>query len=101
MSRLALEQFGTQLAAMLRDLPAGTTADLTDYAVAFWNGSEVVYAFLFDDGSGRVGETFVLGDYEWKRWQDDFASWIAEPAFSVRPELSRRTWSAPVGNGGR
>nr|WKF60780.1 hypothetical protein HUO10_005302 [Paraburkholderia busanensis] len=101
MSRLTLEQFRMQLAAMLRDLPSGTSADLAEYAAAFWNGSEVVDAFLFDDRSGRVDETFVLGDYEWKHWQDDFASWIAEPAFSVRPELSRRTWMAPTGNGSR
>jgi hypothetical protein len=27
--------------------------DLTDQAVAFWDGSKVVYAFFSEDGSGQ------------------------------------------------
>jgi hypothetical protein len=101
MKPLTLDQFKTQLAAMLREIPYGTSADLTDYAVAFWDGSKVVYAFLFEDDSGMIEDEFELGDYEWDRWHDDFVTWINEPMFSVRPEIHKRTWTASTDNGGR
>jgi hypothetical protein len=101
MQPLTLDQFKTQLAAMLRDIPYGTSADLTGYAIAFWDGSKVVYAFLAEDGRGHIDDEFELGDYEWNHWHDDFVSWIKEPVFSVRPELRKRIWTAPSDNGVR
>jgi hypothetical protein len=95
MKPLTVDQFRTQLGAMLREVPYGTSADLTDYAVAFWDGSKVVYAFLSEDGSGQIDDEFELGDYEWDHWHDDFVRWISEPLFSVRPELRERAATAP------
>lgn len=97
MKPLTLEQFKTQLAAMLRRIPYGTSADLTDYAIAFWDGARVVYAFISDDdGTEQIDDEFELGEYEWSHWHEDFANWISEPVFSVRADLHNRPSAAPV-----
>ncbi|MFM0239163.1 hypothetical protein [Paraburkholderia phytofirmans] len=97
MKPLTLEQFKTQLAAMLRRIPYGASADLTDYAIAFWDGARVVYAFISDnDGTERIDDEFELGEYEWNHWHEDFANWISEPVFSVRADLHKRPLAAPA-----
>lgn len=48
------DQFVQQLAMMLRDLPRGTAADLNAFMVAYWNGSEIVFAFLCKRGIGAT-----------------------------------------------
>jgi hypothetical protein len=101
MKSLTLDQFKTQLASMLRDIPYGTSADLTGYAIAFWNGSKVIYAFVSSDDSGIIEDEFELSDYEWDHWHDEFVTWINEPIFSVRPELHKRTYAVSAGNGAR
>lgn len=90
MSNLAVEQFKGQLAMLLRDLPRATTAELTDFAVAWWDGHQVVYAFLRDDGSGAIDEEFDLDDYQWQEWETDLARWVAQPKFGERAEV--REW---------
>jgi hypothetical protein len=77
------DQFTKQLSMMLRDLPRGTTADISDFAVAYWDGNRVTFCFLNDD-SGEVDEEFELGDYEWSEWKAVFECWMREPKFSKR-----------------
>lgn len=84
--KMTLEQFKTQLSTLLRDLMPCTTADLTDSAVAYWDGRRVVYCYL-DDESDVLDEEFDLDVGLWKEWQDYLSEWIASPQFSVRPEL--------------
>jgi hypothetical protein len=74
---------------ILRDVRQRTIADLTDFAVAYWDGRKLRYAFLRDDGSGTLDEEFNLEDYEWEGWQNDFNAWIAHPKFAVRPEVTQ------------
>jgi hypothetical protein len=93
--QLTIEQFKTQLAMFLRDMPKGTTADLTEFAVAYWDGQQVVYAFLSPDRAGEIEEEFDLDDYVWAEWHDQFAAWVAEPVMSVRPEVERWLKDAP------
>jgi hypothetical protein len=76
-----------QLAALLRDQPRGTTANLTDFAVAYWNGHRVVYVFLDENSYAALDEEFNLTDYLLAQWEADFATWFAAPHYSVRPEL--------------
>lgn len=85
---MTLDQFKSQLSALLRDKPRGTTADLTDFAIAYWNGHEVVYAFLQYGESDAIDEEFELGDFEWEDWRTNLSGWIAHPTFSVRPEVA-------------
>jgi len=51
---------------LLRDQPRGTAADLIDFAVAYWNGRQVVYCFLRDDDSGHVEKEFDMAEYVWE-----------------------------------
>jgi hypothetical protein len=64
----------------------GTTADLTDRAVAYWNGQRLVYAYLRTDDSGHIDAEFDLASH-WMEWREWLNEWMAEPNFSVRPEL--------------
>ena len=52
------EEFGAHVAMLLRDQPRGTTADLTDFAAAYWDGERVRYAFLHGDGQDALDEEF-------------------------------------------
>jgi hypothetical protein len=87
MTTPTLDQFKSQLSKLLRDIPRGTTADLTAFAVAYWDGQQVTYAFTDNNGSDQLEDKFDLGEYEWAHWHDEFAGWIAQPVFSVRPEV--------------
>lgn len=85
MASYEFASFRAQLAMLLRDLPAGTTADLTDVAVAYWNGTRLVGAYLRD--GGRIDEEFDLDENAWGNWQDEFTYWLAAPSFSERSDL--------------
>jgi hypothetical protein len=87
MTTLTIDQFRSQLSMLLRDLPRGTTAEVAEWAIAWWDGRQLAFAFLRDDGSGAIEEEFDLDDYVWPQWQQEFAKWVAEPRFSVRAEL--------------
>lgn len=81
-----MNEFKSSIAKMLRDVPRGTTADLSDSITAHWAGNEVVYCHLREDGSGRVGEEFDLNEKMWVQLQSVIDSWIKTPVFSMRPE---------------
>lgn len=92
---MKLENFKSQLSMLLRDLPVGTTADISDFAVAFWGGRELTFAFLRDDGSGRIDEEFDLDDYQWSEWEAEFSAWAEAPKFSERREVLEWIKDAP------
>lgn len=79
------EEFDNRLSMILQDAAFGTTADLTDRAVAYWNGERLVYATVQDD-DGRIDKEFSLAEH-WNEWREWLEEWIIEPSFSVRPEL--------------
>jgi hypothetical protein len=70
---------------LLCDQPPGTTADLTDFAVAYWNGRELVGAYLRD--KGKLDEDFPVDENAFEQWRDDLVDWVAHPKFTRRPEL--------------
>jgi hypothetical protein len=79
------ESFKAHVAMMLRDLPRGVTADLTDVAVAYWNGRQVVGAYLRDNG--RIDEDFDFDENAWGSWRDEFLLWLDAPHFTERADL--------------
>ena len=79
------QSFKAHVAMMLRDLPRGVTADLTDVAVAYWNGTQVVGAYLRDNG--RIDEDFDFDENAWGNWRDEFLMWFDAPRFSERADL--------------
>jgi hypothetical protein len=82
--------FMAQLRMFLRDLPKGTSADLTDYSVAYWDGHQVIGAFLSADKPGGLDEEFEVDQYFCDQISECIADWMAAPVFSFRPELL--TW---------
>jgi hypothetical protein len=86
--QLTIDQFKTELAELLRDLP-GTAADLTDSAIAYWDGHRVVYCYVNED-TDLIDEEFDLNNGVWRDWEEYLSEWMAEPKFSVRPELRDR-----------
>ena len=92
---MTLTEFKSKLEAILRDAPPRTTADITDFAVAFWNGCHVIYAFLREDNSGLLDEEFDLTDNEWEQWHEDLTACMSAPRFSVRADVERWLRESP------
>ncbi|MPW20032.1 hypothetical protein GCT13_24855 [Paraburkholderia sp. CNPSo 3157] len=95
------QRFEQQLAALLQRWPVGTTADLSDCIVAYWNGHQITYAFLCDNESGQVDEEFDVDDYVWDECRPVFEEWLAEPTFTLRDEVKRWLADAPPFEEGR
>jgi hypothetical protein len=91
--------FKANLAMLLRDMPVGTTADLADVVVAYWDGTRVVGAYLRD--RGRLDEEFDLDENAWAIWHDEFIGWQASPSFSEREGLRERLSGAEAGRAAR
>ncbi|WP_250528100.1 hypothetical protein [Caballeronia sp. GAWG2-1] len=77
--------FKAHVAMLLRDLPRGMTADFNDVAVAYWNGKQVMGAYLRDNG--RIDEDFDFDENAWGVWCDEFLAWLDAPRFSERSDL--------------
>jgi hypothetical protein len=86
--------FVTNLGMLLRDQPRFTTADLTDWAVAYWDEGQVKFVFLDEEGAG-LDEGFSLDDFVWEDWAEQFCSWLKAPVFSRRDELQNWKMDAP------
>ncbi|MDP9648710.1 hypothetical protein [Paraburkholderia caledonica] len=89
------DELHQRLTEQLQQMPLGTSADLTDFAIAYWDGHKVVYVFLRDEGCGRVEEEFDFTEQEFEQWADALAAWEKEPKFSVRPEILEWLKDAP------
>ncbi|MCO4880996.1 hypothetical protein VOI32_32990 [Paraburkholderia caribensis] len=95
------QRFEQQLATLLRSRPVGTTADLSDCIVAYWNGHQIIYAFLCDNQSCQVDEEFDLDDYVWDEWRPVLEEWPVAPTFTLREEVKRWLADAPPFEAGR
>lgn len=76
-----------QLRMLLQDQPPCTAADLWDDTIAFWNGQQLVWAWLRDDESGLIEEEFELDLDQWDALAGVVGAWLESPRYSVRPEL--------------
>ncbi len=90
-SNMEREEFVTRLTSILQDAGPGTVAELTDTAIAYWNGERLVYAFLSAEGNGAQGEEFDLGAQRWAQWKDWLVDWLTDPLLSVRHGLHHGT----------
>jgi len=81
------EDVDAQIATMLRDYPRGTTADLSEFAVAFLVMDSIRYAFLREDRVDPLDEEFAFSDSELEKWQDAIVTFLEEPSFTHRPEV--------------
>lgn len=83
----AFDAFSAQLAMLLRDLPSGTTADLADGILAYWNGHEVTGIFTSTDDPGALDEDYAPDINMWEQYRSEFGAWLAAPSFTARVEL--------------
>ncbi len=90
--------FKATLAMLLRDMPAGTTADFADVAVAYWDGTRVAGFYLRD--GGHLDEDFEFDENAWENWRDELGAWLDAPRFSERDELKARLSGSRRGTGG-
>lgn len=79
---------------LLRDHPPGTTADIAEYCVLYWDGDELAGAHLSADQPGTVDEPFDADDVlpEIAEAVDD---WLRSPVFTFRPSLLEWLKDAP------
>ncbi|WP_438396936.1 hypothetical protein [Caballeronia sp. DA-9] len=75
-----------EFTATLKDRPLGTTADITQHTVIFWDSQEVVGAHLIADHPGFEGR-FELDDHFLGDAHEHLTHWFENPEFSLRPDL--------------
>jgi hypothetical protein len=69
------------LTILLCDHPAGTTADITEYAVAFWDGSQFVGSHISAFYEGEQDELFDIED-AFPDIVKNIADWFQTPSFT-------------------
>jgi hypothetical protein len=77
-----------ELATLLRRLPLGTTADINERIVAFWDGQEVRGFHMRPDRGGRLHADFDFDERSFNQLHSDIVAWMAAPRYSMRPELA-------------
>lgn len=76
---MKFESVQVGLTLPLRGRPLGTTADLNNYTVAYWNGHEVIGIHLSHDDSGRLDEHFEFNERACNHLHVDLVAWMAAP----------------------
>ena len=71
---------------LLRSRPCGTTADLNDDVVVFWDGTWAKGARVKD---GMAQEKFDLDERACNRLHGELVAWLAAPRYSVHPEVEQ------------
>ena len=92
---LDFKTFCFQLTMLLRAQPPGTTADLTDIAVAYWNDGELVCAFVPEKEDDIINDRFDL-QLAWYNWRSNLVTWLASPRFTQRASLMGASDSHPT-----
>ncbi|SAL33606.1 hypothetical protein AWB69_03021 [Caballeronia udeis] len=88
------------LTILLRNRPPGTTADINNRTVAYWDGHEIRGIHLRNDKSGRLDEDFDFDERTINQLHADLVEWMAAPRYTVRPELADWLKGAPTFNVG-
>lgn len=88
------DKFRSHLTMLLRDHPPGTTADLLERTVAYWDGHQVMGLSLSADARG-FDEDFELTDEFLDKIWEAIADWVAYPKYTYRPELLEWLKDAP------
>src|ERR1700680_4648252 len=81
---MSFPEFDAELAILLRDHIPGISAELTDFAVAYWDGHRVVYCLLRDGRNGKLAEYLEATHYVGGEGPDEFLRGLADPRFSAR-----------------
>ncbi len=91
------------LTTLLRNRPLGTTADLNEQTVAYWDGYEIRGIHLRhdeSDNSDRLDGDFDLDERTLNHLHADLVAWMAAPRYTVRAELAASLKGVPPFNAG-
>jgi hypothetical protein len=81
-----LDRVKSGFAALLRDRPRGTTADLSEQSVIYWDRDRAMGVHLCADPLGFDGRFDLDHDFCGDA-HEHLAHWFADPHYSLRPEL--------------
>ncbi|MEA3094707.1 MAG: hypothetical protein QOJ04_6049 [Caballeronia sp.] len=81
-----LERVRAEFAALLSDKPRGTTADITDHAVVYWDGERPMGVHLWADHPG-FDDRFELDHHFCGDVHEHLTDWFAHPRYSSHPNL--------------
>jgi hypothetical protein len=70
------------IAMLLRDQPAGTTADLLDYTVAYLDGNQLTGLYLSADVPGQLDENFERSEEFDEKNAEAIQEWRKRPRLS-------------------
>lgn len=84
---MRFDEFDARLSQLLRALPDGTIAELTDGMIGWWSGTRTVYAWIGDSGRSEPGARELDLADDWGQFHDWLEAWIDEPRFSTQPDL--------------
>jgi hypothetical protein len=79
----------SNISMLLRDHPPGTTADIAEYCVLYWDGDRLAGAHLSVDQPGEPDEPFDV-DEVLPEIPEAVEDWLKAPAFTLRPTIL--TW---------
>ena len=74
------------LASMLKDRPHGTTADITEHTVIYWDGHSVAGVHLIADYP-ELDVRFEIDEHFVGDAHEHLTQWLDNPKFSSRPDL--------------
>jgi hypothetical protein len=81
-----LDRVKDRFAALLREKPRGTTADVTEHTIIYWERDRPVGVHLCADHPGFDGR-FELDHHFYGDAHEHLADWFADPRYSLRLEL--------------
>jgi len=90
------DKIRSHIAMLLRDHPVGTTADLLDYSVAYWDGCRVVGVHLCANRHGQIEEDFDVSDAFLNYIPEAVDEWLNAPHYTLRPALLERLKGIPT-----
>lgn len=81
-----LERVRVEFAALLSGKPRGSTADITDHAAVYWDGTRPMGVHLCADHPG-FDDRFELDHHFYGNAHEHLTDWFEHPRYSLRPEL--------------
>ncbi|MCG5077226.1 hypothetical protein [Paraburkholderia tagetis] len=101
MGEITLQDFCADASMLLRDQPRCTAARLSQHVIAWWDGRNLVFAFLREDNETLIEEEFDPFDLQWHEWAVAFQRWLAAPVYEGFDEIEHWMRESPPFEAGR
>jgi hypothetical protein len=81
--------FQSQLGFLLGNSPVGTTADIAQDALLYWDGRKVMGLRSNDQSVCGSDATFEVDEHTCNRLHAQIVAWMQAPHYAFRPELEQ------------